>query len=236
MCQASRWGEYRKRWLHGRIWMEIEGQDIDMKEQIGHNVSYMKKRAGVTQSHAFWRLKRLRELKGITLEELAARTGLTKSYLSKVERGVSVPSISTALRVAEAFETGVGDLFGVTASNNDFVVVRRDERKPFSPKGANIGFRYEAIAPGQTHGLFEAFVVHPPFEEPPDYKRSQHSGQEMMFVVKGTVDVTFPHTSVKLSAGDCMVFSGQMPHRVFSVRPQRAEALVIVISDKEHPQ
>jgi transcriptional regulator with XRE-family HTH domain len=196
----------------------------------------MKKTIGITQSHAFWRLKRLRELKGITLEELAARTGLTKSYLSKVERGVSVPSISTALRLAEAFETGVGDLFGVAASNNDFVVVRRDERKPFSRKGANTGYRYEAIAPGQTHGLFEAFVVHPPFEQPPDYKRSQHSGHEMFFVVKGTVDVTFPHTSVKLSAGDCIVFSGQMPHRVLSVRPQRAEALVVVTSDTIPPQ
>ena len=205
------------------------------KDKLGHNVSYMKKSAGVTHSHAFWRLKRLRELKGITLEELAARTGLTKSYLSKVERGVSVPSVSTALRLAEAFETGVADLFGVTVSNNDFVVVRKDDRKPFSRKGATNGYRYEAIAPGQTHGLFEAFVVHPPFEEPPDYKRSQHPWHEMLFVVKGRVDVLLPHTSVKLSAGDSMVFSGRMPHRVLSVRPQRAEALVVITSEKEHP-
>ena len=195
----------------------------------------MKNTVRSTQSHAFWRLKRLRELKGITLEELAARTGLTKSYLSKVERGVSVPSVSTALRLAEAFETGVADLFGVTVSNNDFVVVRKDDRKPFSRKGATNGYRYEAIAPGQTHGLFEAFVVHPPFEEPPDYKRSQHPGHEMLFVVKGRVDVLLPHTSVKLSAGDSMVFSGRMPHRVLSVRPQRAEALVVITSEKEHP-
>ncbi|MGQ0751390.1 MAG: helix-turn-helix domain-containing protein [Betaproteobacteria bacterium] len=195
----------------------------------------MKKRASVKQSHAFWRLKRLRELKGITLEQVAARTGLTKSYLSKVERGVSVPSISTALRIAEAFEIGVGDLFGVSESNNDFVVVRKDERKLFSPKAANKGYRYEAIAPGQAHGLFEAFVVHPPFDEPPDYKTSQHSGKEVMFVVKGAVEITFPHTAVKLSAGDSLVFNGQMPHRVFSVRPQRAEALIVVVNDQEHP-
>jgi transcriptional regulator with XRE-family HTH domain len=188
------------------------------------------------QPHAFWRLKRLRELKRITLEELASRTGLTKSYLSKVERGVSIPSISTALRIAEAFETGVGDLFGVTASNGDFVVVRRDERKPFSRSGSTTGYRYEAIAPGQAHGLFEAFVVHPPFELPPDYKRSQHPGHEIFFVVRGKVDVTFPHTSVKLSTGDCIVFSGQMPHRVLSIRPQRAEALVVITSEKGHPQ
>lgn len=216
--------------------METERQDIDMKEQIGHDVSYMKNRTNITQSHAFWRLKRLREFRGITLEELAARTRLTKSYLSKVERGVSVPSISTALRVAEAFETGVGELFGVTASKSDFVVVRKDERKPFSPKRANPGSRYEAIAPGQTQGLFDAFIVHPAFDRAPDYKRSEHSGQELLFVVKGTINVTFPHSSVRLSAGDCMMFSGQMPHRVFSVRPQRAEALVIIVNDKEHSQ
>jgi transcriptional regulator with XRE-family HTH domain len=191
----------------------------------------MKNLPGAAESHAFWRVKRLRELKGITLEELAARTGLTKSYLSKVERGVSVPSISTALKIAEAFEADVGDLFGASASHSDFVVVRRDDRKPFSRKGANSRFRYEAIAPGQAHGLFEAFVDHPPFVEPPDYKRAQHPGQEMLFVVKGRVEVRFPHDSVKLAAGDCIVFSGHLPHCVLSVRPQRAEALVIVTKD-----
>jgi transcriptional regulator with XRE-family HTH domain len=194
----------------------------------------MKKPAGVTQSHAFWRLKRLRELKGITLEELATRTGLTKSYLSKVERGISVPSIATALKVAEAFETGVGDLFGVTPVSNDFVVVRKNERKPFNRRGVNAGHaRYEAIAPGPAHGLFEAFVMHPAFEEWPGYKRGQHSGQEMVFVIKGRIQVSFPHSSVKLAAGDCIVFSGRMPHRLFSIRPQRAEMLVVVTSDKE---
>ena len=57
----------------------------------------------------------------------------------------------------------------------------------------------------------------------------------MIFIVKGRVDVTFPHTSVKLSAGDCMVFSGRMPHRVLSVRPQRAEVLIMVTKDEEPP-
>ena len=190
-----------------------------------------------TDSHAFWRLKRLRELKGLTLEDLAARTGLTKSYLSKVERGVSVPSIATALQVAKAFEVGVGDLFGVTASKNDFVVVRKKERKPFNRKGVNAGrSRYEAIAPGQAHGLFEAIIDHPPFEEPPGYKRAQHSGQEMVFVVKGRIHIAFPHNSVRLGAGDCIVFSGQVPHRLLSIRPQRAEALVIVTKDEEPPR
>ena len=186
-----------------------------------------------TESHAFWRLKRLRELKGVTLEQLAERAGLTKSYLSKVERGLSVPSIATALKLADAFEVGVGELFGASEGNRDFVVVRKEERKPFPGRGANAGHRYEAIAPGQVHGLYEAFIVHPPFKVPPNYEKAQHRGQEMLFVVKGKIDVAFPHTSVKLAEGDSMVFSGQIPHRVLSIRPQRAEMLVIVTRDQD---
>lgn len=196
----------------------------------------MKNAAERYDTHAFWRLKRLRGLKGVTLEELAKRTGLTKSYLSKVERGVSVPSIATALKIADAFEVGVGDLFGATAARNDFVVVRKGERKPFPGRAAKAGHRYEAVVPGQVHGLFETFVDHPPFEVPSDYKNAQHRGQEMIFVVKGRIDVVFPHASVKLAPGDCMVFNGQIPHRVLSLRPQRAEILVIVTNEKEPPQ
>lgn len=192
----------------------------------------MKDTTRATDSHAFWRLKRLRELKGVTLDDLATRTGLTKSYLSKVERGISVPSIATALKLADAFQVGVGNLFGVSEAETDFVVVKKKERKPFSRHGEKAGHRYEAIAPGQVHGLFETFIDYPPFEVPADYKKAQHRGQEMVFVVSGRIDVAFPHTAVKLAAGDCIVFNGQLPHRMLSIRPQRAEILVIVTSDK----
>jgi transcriptional regulator with XRE-family HTH domain len=64
-----------------------------------------------SETHAFWRLKRLREVKGVTLEDLAQQTGLTKSFLSKVERGVSMPSIATVLKIADAFKVSAGNLF-----------------------------------------------------------------------------------------------------------------------------
>lgn len=192
----------------------------------------MKKQSAVPDTHAFWRIKRLRELKGITLDQLAERAGLTKSFLSKVERGVSVPSIATALKVADAFGVGVGSLFGANEAENDFTVVRRQERKPFGRRpGEKAGHRYESITPGLAHGLFEAFVDHPPFEVPADYKNAQHRGQEMVFVVSGGIEVAFPYTALKLSAGDCIVFNGQLPHRILSLKPKRAEILVIVTSD-----
>ncbi len=195
----------------------------------------MTKRSGKAKPHAFWRVKRLRELKGVTLEELAERTGLTKSYLSKVERGVSVPSVATALKLADAFEVSVGDLFGVSAPEKDYVVVRKDQRKPFTRKGGATT-RLEAITPGLAHGLFEAFITHPPRVRPPDEKRVQHGGQELVFVLKGPMEMSFPHTSVRLSAGDCLLFNGRLPHYTLSIGKQPAEALIIVTSDREQPQ
>jgi transcriptional regulator with XRE-family HTH domain len=189
----------------------------------------------VEQRHAFWRLKRLRALKRVTLEELAGRSGLTKSYLSKVERGISTPSIATALRIADALQVGVGSLFGASETDRDFVVVRKGERKPFSRHGEKTDHHYEAIAPGLAHGLFEAFVDHPPLHEVPGHKKVQHRGQELLFVVKGRIDIAFPHGSVRLGAGDCIVFGGQTPHRVLSLPPARAEILVIVTHDTDTP-
>ena len=53
------------------------------------------------------RLRTLRRQQSLSLEQLGERTGLTKSYLSKLERGLSEPSISTVLRLAEAYGVGL---------------------------------------------------------------------------------------------------------------------------------
>ena len=172
----------------------------------------------------------------MTLEDLAQRTGLTKSFLSKVERGKTTPSIATALKISDAFQVGVGELFGAEKPSQDFAVVRKAERKPFGGRRFKAGHRYEVLVPSHFHGLYEAFIDHPPFEEPPNYQRGQHRGHEMLFVIKGRIDVAFPNQSVTLDERDSIVFSGQIPHRVLSLRPSRAEILVIVTNDQKTPQ
>src|SRR6185295_8835979 len=94
-----------------------------------------------SDTHAFWRLKRLREVKGVTLEDLAQQTGLTKSFLSKVERGISMPSIATVLKIADAFKVSAGSLFSSTESKDDLMVVRKNERKPFTGRRFKAGNR-----------------------------------------------------------------------------------------------
>ena len=205
-------------------------------------MSYMKKTpssgpktmpADPLAANPYWHFKRLRELRGLTLEQLAQRAGLTKSYLSKLERGISVPSIATALKLADAFHVAIGDLLGVSTPGRDFVVVRKSQRTSFGGRrGEKAGYHYEAIAPGVSNGMFDAFVMRPPAAEPKGLKRFEHGGQEMIFVLKGKIEIAFPHHTTVLAQGDTILFSGRMPHRSLSVGPQPAEALVIVTNDK----
>src|SRR5690606_10268771 len=87
-----------------------------------------------------YRLKALRRQQRLSLDQLAQRSGLTKSYLSKLERGVSEPSISTVLKLAEAYDIGISELIGVGEENGDNVsVVRRHERTPIDRPDRDAG-------------------------------------------------------------------------------------------------
>ena len=57
------------------------------------------------------RLKDLRILNDLTLEELASRSELTKGFLSQVERNLTSPSISTLEDILEALGTNLSDFF-----------------------------------------------------------------------------------------------------------------------------
>ncbi|MDC6131850.1 helix-turn-helix transcriptional regulator, partial [Burkholderia gladioli] len=74
------------------------------------------------------RLKLLRKQLGLSLQDLAERAGLTKSYLSKVERGLSTPSVAVAMQLATALHVEVGRLFASDEDEKAITVVRAGER------------------------------------------------------------------------------------------------------------
>ncbi|QZT57413.1 helix-turn-helix domain-containing protein, partial [Mycolicibacterium austroafricanum] len=97
-------------------------------------------------------LRAVRQERGMTLDDLAADTGLTKSYLSKVERGQSVPSIAAALKISRALEVDVAQLFSDDPEVATISVDRAAER------GAD---RHHAVAARMLGKEMSPFVVRP---------------------------------------------------------------------------
>lgn len=175
------------------------------------------------------RIRFMRQQRRLTLDELAASTGLTKSYLSKVERGLSVPSISTALKVAASFNMSIGQLFGEEQTADSICVVRRKDRKTFMRRDGPSGYNYQAIATAKPFKSMEPFIMRPPLQFQ-DHRMFRHSGEEFIFVLAGAMEIEFGKKRITLKAGDAIYFDAHLPHRSRSLDGRTAEALVVVKS------
>ncbi|MFJ9535419.1 helix-turn-helix domain-containing protein [Herbaspirillum sp. NPDC101396] len=172
------------------------------------------------------RLKLLRKQKGWTLETLADQSGLTKSYLSKIERGVSMPSIAVALKLARALQVDVGQLAS-DAGSDQLISITRASARTAMAKTADGARPVESIAADIAPKEMLPFMMYPP----QDFVASafkEHEGEEFLFVHKGRIDVEFPDQLVQLKAGDSLYFNALIPHRTRSTGSVQAEVMVIV--------
>ena len=161
-------------------------------------------------------LRAVRQQRGLTLEALARQTGLTKSYLSKIERGQNTPSIAVALKVARALDVDVGRLFSDEAADEKITVDRA---------GSAAG-RYRALASALLGKSMSPFVVRPT-GEPSDDPHTEHAGQEFVFVHAGTVELEYADRTITLGTGDSAYFDASLPHKIRGVGRRRAEVVVV---------
>ncbi|MGB6104636.1 MAG: XRE family transcriptional regulator [Pusillimonas sp.] len=174
------------------------------------------------------RLSSYRKLNGLSLEQVATRAGITKSYLSKLERGLSSPTIGTLLRLAQALGRSAEQLIGETAQNDDIVLVKAQDRVPFTRSNEREGYVYEAIATSRTRKAMAPFIMSPPAIVDEKADLASHAGEEFIFLVSGVMEVIFTERVVRLEAGDSLYFNASIPHRSRSLGKRPAKALVVI--------
>lgn len=179
------------------------------------------------------RIRFMRGQRNLTLDALATVSGLTKSFVSKVERGKAVPSISTAMKLAESLGVTVGQLVGEDHASDAICVVRKNERGTFVRGRTISGYNYELIAGPKRFKRMEPYIMKPPLKFQDD-RLFEHIGEEFMFVLSGRVEVTFPGRQVFLSPGDALYFDSHLPHRSRSLGKKNAEVLVVITGSPEH--
>jgi transcriptional regulator with XRE-family HTH domain len=173
------------------------------------------------------RIRFLRQQRKMTLEQLSAASGLTKSFVSKVERGASVPSISTAMKLAESFGLTVSQLLGQDQYVDAACLVRKRERRSFMRPGSASGYNYELLAGSKRFKGMEPYIMKPPLRFQ-DKRVFEHVGEEFMFVLSGSVEVELSGKPIRLNAGDALYFDSHFPHRSRSLGGKYAEVLVVV--------
>jgi transcriptional regulator with XRE-family HTH domain len=173
------------------------------------------------------RLRHIRLEKGFTVETLATAAGLDKGFLSRLERGTKRPSIETILRLSAALDVPVGQLFGEQTTDDTVRISRAAGRVRSLEDPGNYSF--ELLTPKGS--LMEAFLFHVG-AEPAGNGGQQHDGEEMFFVLSGTVEMRTPDRSYVLETGDCAYFPGHVAHQMRRLGPEPATAVIAVARER----
>jgi transcriptional regulator with XRE-family HTH domain len=151
-------------------------------------------------------LRTLRGARGITLSELARRSGIAKATLSQLEAGGGNPTIETLFALSRALSVPVSEL--VSEEQSDLVtLVRAGEGTPIDGRAVRLRLLHRVTTAGTVLELYEQRVV-------PGAVQSSagHPGLEHIHVVSGVLRVGPPDEPYELAAGDYVCFRADAPH------------------------
>jgi DNA-binding XRE family transcriptional regulator len=149
---------------------------------------------------------------GLTVGQLAERTGISKGMLSKIENAQTSPSLTTLERLSSALDMPVTSLFRGLAEERDAVFVKAGSGPEIVRKGTRAGHTYQLL--GTLRGpykrvepllvsLAESTEVFPLF---------QHPGVEMLYMLEGIMEYSYGQEHYVMEKGDTLQFEGDIPH------------------------
>ena len=176
------------------------------------------------------RLKTLRQIMDMTEEELAEVCGVDVETYKAYERGERDFSFSFIYNAATHLGVDVVDLMsGDSPKLSNMCVVRKGKGFKINRRSA---YDYQHIAYTFRNKKVEPFVVTvepKPEEEKPVLHA--HDGQELNFVVEGSMEFYMGSTTTVLGAGDSVYFNSGVPHAMRALNGERVQFLAVVMGD-----
>ncbi len=148
----------------------------------------------------------------ITVVDLANQARLSAGMLSKIENGLTSPSLATLRALSDALKIPVTALFASYDEVSDAMHVKAGEGLKIERRGTRAGHQYQLLG----HSTHPALAVEPyliTITEPSDvFPRFQHAGLEFLYVLEGNMRYRHGDTVYDLSEGDSLSFDADKPH------------------------
>jgi len=161
------------------------------------------------------RIKERRARQGLSLADLADKTGFSTAFLSQLENQLISPPLGAMIHLAEALQCQVSELIH-DLTDAPYQIVRAEERRPasrFASKdGVSYGYGYESLADISGGVFIPLLVTLDPQAQP--RPPATHDGQEFLYVLAGQVEITLGRETQVLRKGDSIAYLSRLPHRL----------------------
>lgn len=153
------------------------------------------------------KLKELRVLKGLTQEELADRSELSKGFISQLERNLTSPSITTLMDILQCLGTSIGEFFN-EAPDEQIVFGKQDY---FVKEDTEYKNEIKWIIPNAQKNTIEPIylALQAGGSTCPD---TPHEGEEFGYVLQGAVSIHLGNKTYKAKKGESFYYTADKTH------------------------
>lgn len=167
------------------------------------------------------RIKMLRQAKSLTQEELAIRAGLTKGFISQVERNLTSLSVESLIGILDALDEKPSTFF--SGALDEKIVFKLKDRVELEREHVQ---KFQILVPAAQNRMMDPALLElgvgekTPEEEP-------HEGEEFGFVLSGSIEVFLGGKAYRLKKGECFYFKAMKKHYMANRRNTKAFVLWI---------
>lgn len=177
------------------------------------------------------KIKGLRELRGVTVEELSERSGMTPEQIKEIEAGNVATSLTPLLKIARGLGCRLGTFLDDAALAGPVVSTpgqTDDKAMRFVGSGDRDGLVFHALAANKADRSMEPFIIEVAPPASPDYQVSSHEGEEFIYVLSGEIEVDYGKQLYRVSAGQSIYYDSIVPHHLHAHGGEAARILAVI--------
>lgn len=189
-------------------------------------------RAEVRELQIGPQIRKLRQDRRLTLQDLSEETELSKPLLSQIENEQVIPPLATLLRIAKALKVPLQTFFEEEDNTQKCLVVRAGDSNRLHRRPQHGGppqpYLYHSLAYGKKHKHMEPFLVEFDPQQTTQPQAVQHTGEEFLYVLEGCIELNHGTETYVLHPGDSVYWDSNEPHSLKALGDQIAHGIAVL--------
>jgi len=171
------------------------------------------------------KLKEIRLKRDLTIQVLAERSHVSSNMISRIERGLTIPSVDILMRLATVFEKSINYFVEDVSTSHEVVITRPGERDKTVYDDDQHIMQTESFTSGLRDPQFMSFFCTIKPGGTSGEQNMYHPGDELIYLLEGKLRIEIVDEVYTIESGDSISFKSHLPHRWINIG--KGEAKVI---------
>jgi transcriptional regulator with XRE-family HTH domain len=178
------------------------------------------------------KIKKFREFRKISRENLALNANLDTKQLEKIEEKGVMPSLGHLIKISRALGVRIGTFLDDQDQMGP-VIVKANQKKrsssfSTSDETSREHLNFFSLAQDKAGRHMEPFIVEIEPSKASDYKLSTHEGEELIYVLEGSIEINYGKDLYRINKGDTIYLDSVVAHNVHAAENKPAKILAVV--------